>query len=106
VSVLAFGEAVWPRLALQKSLPSRYESAFEIRQFTSVSYFRRFTAHRSKLPERDRAVISHARSYAGYAPFASSINREWTRMTANRDGKSLINFSTQPITGLKPIRVN
>jgi quinol monooxygenase YgiN len=37
-SVLVSGEAVWPRPAFRKRLPSRYESAFEIRQF--ASYFK------------------------------------------------------------------
>jgi hypothetical protein len=35
-SVLGSGEAVWPRHAFRKGLPSRYESAFEIRQFASL----------------------------------------------------------------------
>src|SRR5947207_15787057 len=35
-NVLASGEAVWPRPVFRKGLPSRYESAFEIRQFASL----------------------------------------------------------------------
>jgi len=35
-SVLASGEAVWSRPAFRKGLRSRYEPAFEIRQFASL----------------------------------------------------------------------